>query len=72
MTVAPDTYTVRAWRYGYTLQTVTGVAVVSDTVTTVNFTLTQTSPYSLTGQVTDLATGAPSRPPSPSTAPSAT
>jgi len=59
MTVVPDTYTVSAWKYGYTLQTVTNVVVVSDTVTTVNFTLTQTSLYSLTGTVTDLATGAP-------------
>jgi len=59
MTVVPDTYTVRAWRYGYLLQTVAGVAVVSDTIATVNFTLTQTSPYSLTGQISDLATAAP-------------
>jgi len=59
MTVAPDTYTVSAWKYGYTQQTIPGVVVVSDTVTTVNFTLTQTSQYSLTGQVTDLMTGAP-------------
>ncbi|MFN3762249.1 MAG: carboxypeptidase regulatory-like domain-containing protein, partial [Anaerolineae bacterium] len=59
MTVAPDTYTVSAWKYGYTLQTVPNVVVVSDTVSTVHFTLTQTSLYSLTGQVTDAATGAP-------------
>lgn len=59
MTVATDIYTVSAWKYGYTLQTIPDVVVVSGTVSTVNFTLTQTSPYSLTGQVTDAATGAP-------------
>mgnify|MGYP005848194909 FL=1 len=59
MTVAPDTYTVSAWKYGYSLETVTGVVVLTDTVTTVPLTLTQTSLYSLTGTVTDLATGAP-------------
>lgn len=58
-TLSADTYTVSAWKYGYTLQTIPNVVVVSDTVTTVHFTLTQTSLYSLTGQVTDLDTGAP-------------
>ncbi len=59
MTMAPDTYTVSAWKYGYTQQTIPGVAVVSDTVTTVHFTLTQTALYSLTGVVSDSVTGAP-------------
>ncbi len=59
MTVAPDIYTVSAWKYGYTMQTITNVTVPSDTVVTLSFTLTQTSIYSLTGQVTDAATGAP-------------
>ncbi len=58
-TVAPDTYTVSAWKYGYTLQTLTNVSVPSGTVTTLALTLTQTAPYSLTGTVTDAATGAP-------------
>ncbi|MBC7227431.1 MAG: S8 family serine peptidase [Thermoflexales bacterium] len=58
-TVAPDTYTVSAWKYGYTMQTFTNVAVPSDTVVSLVFTLTQTGQYSLTGQVTDAATGAP-------------
>jgi len=59
MTVSPDTYTVSAWKYGYSLQTITNVTVPSDTVVTLAFTLTQTSLYSLTGQVTDATTGAP-------------
>jgi len=59
MTVAPDTYTVTAWKYGYTQDTRTGVTVVTDTVTTVNLTLTRTSPYTLTGCVTDSVTSAP-------------
>ncbi|MEJ5199494.1 MAG: S8 family serine peptidase, partial [Anaerolineae bacterium] len=59
MTVAPGTYTMRAWKYGYTLQAVDAVAALTDTVTTVNFALTQTAAYSLTGQVTDAATHAP-------------
>ncbi len=59
MTVAPDTYAVRAWRYGYGPQVVADVMVPAEVAATVNLTLTQTAPYALTGQVTDLATGAP-------------
>jgi uncharacterized repeat protein (TIGR01451 family) len=59
LTVAPDTYAVSAWKYGYTLQSVPGAAVLSNTVTTVNFTLTQTALYTLRGRVSDVATGAP-------------
>ena len=57
--LAADTYTVSAWKYGYTLDTVTGVVIISGTITTQNFTLYQTNPYSLTGCVTDAATSAP-------------
>lgn len=59
MTVFADSYTVSAWKYGYTLQTVTDVVVLDDTVTTVPFSLTQTASYSLTGCVTDAVTGDP-------------
>jgi uncharacterized repeat protein (TIGR01451 family) len=57
--MAADTYTVSAWKYGYSLQTVTNVAVISGTITTQDFTLTQMPPYSLTGCVTDATTGQP-------------
>jgi uncharacterized repeat protein (TIGR01451 family) len=59
LTVAPDTYSVSAWKYGYTLQTITHVVVLSETVATRYLTLTQTSLYSLTGCITDSATSAP-------------
>ncbi|MGC8947469.1 MAG: S8 family serine peptidase, partial [Anaerolineae bacterium] len=59
ITVSPDTYTVSAWKYGYSMQTLSNVSVPSDTVVTLAFTLTQTGLYSLTGQVTDAVTGAP-------------
>jgi hypothetical protein len=57
--LVPDTYAVSAWKYGYSLQTVSDVAVLSATVTTVNLGLNQTSLYSLGGCVSDATTGAP-------------
>jgi uncharacterized repeat protein (TIGR01451 family) len=59
MPLLADTYSVSAWKYGYTLQTVTGVEVPSDSVKTQDFTLTQTDLHSLSGCVTDQDTGAP-------------
>ena len=57
--VAADTYAVSAWKYGYTLETITDVVVLSGTVATKNFTLTQTSLYTLTGCITDSVTSDP-------------
>ncbi|RLC84177.1 MAG: peptidase S8, partial [Chloroflexi bacterium] len=59
LTVAPDTYTVSAWKYGYTLASATGISVTKDLTTTTDFTLTQTSLYTLTGCITDTITGDP-------------
>ncbi len=59
LTVSPGTYSVSAWKYGYTMQVVTNVVVVSNTITTQNLTLTQTTLYSLTGCITDSVTGSP-------------
>jgi hypothetical protein len=58
LTVSPDMYTVNAWKYGYTLGSASGVTVVKDLVTTQNFTLYQTAAHTLSGCVTDQATGA--------------
>ena len=59
MPMTMDTYTVNAWKYGYGQETATGIVIISETVTTQNFTLTQTSAYSLTGCVTDFVTSDP-------------
>ncbi|MCS7054599.1 MAG: S8 family serine peptidase [Thermoflexales bacterium] len=58
-TIPPGAYTVNAWKYGYTLQTQSPVQVITDAVTTLAFTLTQTALYTLTGQVTSAFTSAP-------------
>lgn len=58
-TLQPGTYTVNAWKYGYTLQSQSPVSVIIGAVTTLAFTLTQTALYSLTGQVTSAFTSAP-------------
>ncbi len=58
-TLPPGNYTVNAWKYGYTLQTQSAVPIITDTTTTLAFTLTQVAFYTLTGQVTDANTNAP-------------
>ncbi len=59
MPIVAGTYTVKAWKYGYTLATATGVSVESGLIATQGFTLAQTTPYSLTGCITDAVTSAP-------------
>ncbi len=59
MTVAVGTYTVTAETYGYLSAVVTGVLVVTDTVTTQDFALTPAPVYTVSGHVTDSATNAP-------------
>ncbi len=58
-TVMVGTYDVTASKYGYLPETVTGVDVSTDTVTTVNFTLTAAEAYTVYGTVTDATTGWP-------------
>lgn len=59
LTVAPDTYTLSAWKYGYTQESQSGVIVSQDLTTTVPLTLTQTTLHTLDGCITDAATGDP-------------
>ncbi len=59
MTLAADTYTVSAHKYGYADQVVGGVEVVTDTLTTQNFELTAVPTHVVSGYVTDADSGAP-------------
>jgi|GEM_PF-382921 len=59
MTLPPDTYTVSAWKYGYTLEAAAAVTVPGGVTVTQPFILMPTDLYSLTGCITDAATGAP-------------
>ncbi|HHN93880.1 MAG TPA: DUF11 domain-containing protein, partial [Anaerolineae bacterium] len=59
LTLAPDTYTVSAWRYGYRPATVPNVAVTGSMTTTLPFTLTASARYSVTGHISDTYTGEP-------------
>jgi len=59
MPVAADTYSVSAWKYGYSLATVEAVHVLSGTVVVQDLSLLPTGRYSLTGCITDQVTGAP-------------
>ncbi|MDW8069660.1 MAG: S8 family serine peptidase, partial [Anaerolineae bacterium] len=58
-TLPIGTYDVTASAYGYWPQTVTGVEILTDTVTTQNFALTPTAVYTVSGRVTDATTGWP-------------
>ena len=57
LSVPPAAYDLRAWKLGYTLETLSAVPVYSDTV--VDLALTPAQPYTLTGCLTDAATGQP-------------
>ncbi len=59
MTLPPATYTVSAWKYGYTLETAADVTVPGGVTVTQSFFLSETPLYTLTGCITDAATGAP-------------
>ncbi len=59
LTVAEDTYTVTASVFGYLPDTVTGVTVVSGTITTQDFALTPAAMALVSGKVTDANTGWP-------------
>ncbi len=59
LTAAVDTYTVTASAFGYLPNLVTGVVVVSGTITTQDFALTPSPMASVSGVVTDAATGWP-------------
>ena len=58
-TLMVGTYTVTASAYGYLPETVAGVAIVTDTVTTQDFALTPAEMYVVSGTVTDANTGWP-------------
>jgi len=59
MGIPAGTYTVTAALYGYYPQTVTGVEVITDEVTTQDFTLTPAPFYVVSGRVTDALAGWP-------------
>ena len=59
MTLPADTYTVTASAYGYLPDTVTGVGVLSGTVTTQDFTLAAAPMYTVSGTVYDSSTNWP-------------
>jgi len=58
-TLMVGTYTVTASAYGYLPETVYGVVVDTDTVTTQDFALTPAETYVVSGTVTDATTGWP-------------
>ncbi len=53
LTLPIGTYDVSAFGYGYQTASVSGVAIVTDTTTTQNFTLVPATMYTLDGTVTD-------------------
>jgi subtilisin family serine protease len=59
MSIPAGTYTVTAALYGYYPQTVTSVQVITDEVTTQDFTLAPAPVYQVSGQVTDGRAGWP-------------
>jgi hypothetical protein len=59
MVVVPETYEVTAFAYGYDPNTITGVTVISGTVTTQDIPLTAKDFYVVEGTVTDINTGWP-------------
>ncbi|MCX7680696.1 MAG: M14 family zinc carboxypeptidase, partial [Anaerolineae bacterium] len=59
ITVVPSTYTLRAWKYGFAPETVTGLIVPRGGGLTVPLTLTAAPVISLTGCVTDALTAQP-------------
>jgi uncharacterized repeat protein (TIGR01451 family) len=58
-TLVADTYTVTAAAYGYLPETVTGVTIVTDTVTTQDFSLAVAPTYTVSGTVTEAGSGLP-------------
>ncbi|MGQ0600245.1 MAG: S8 family serine peptidase [Anaerolineales bacterium] len=58
MTLPVDTFTVSAWRYGYSLQSASATTV-SGTTTIRNFALTAQPTFTLSGNITDAVTGQP-------------
>ncbi|MFU8771452.1 MAG: M28 family peptidase [Anaerolineales bacterium] len=58
-TLLEDTYTVTAAAYGYLPSTVTGVAILEDTVTTLDFALQDAPHYTVSGTVTAAGSGIP-------------
>jgi subtilisin family serine protease/PKD repeat protein len=59
MSIPTGTYSVTAALYGYYPQTVTGIEVITDEVTTQDFVLAPTPFYQVSGQVTDAQAGWP-------------
>jgi PKD repeat protein/subtilisin family serine protease len=59
MTAIAGLHDVTASRYGYLPQTITGVEVLADTVTTQDFSLDPAELYTVDGTVTDVTTGWP-------------
>jgi len=55
----PGSYDVTASKYGYNPVTVTGVSVTASTTTTQDFVLPSSTTYTISGTVTDSATGWP-------------
>lgn len=58
-TLLADTYTVTAVAYGYLPQVVTGITIITDTVTLQDFTLMPAPTYNISGTITELGTGLP-------------
>jgi PKD repeat protein len=59
LTVPNGTYTVAASAFGYVGETVTGIVVTTDTLTTQDFDLAPATEYVISGTVTEAGTGAP-------------
>jgi uncharacterized repeat protein (TIGR01451 family) len=59
MTLPNGTFTVTASLFGYYPQTVTGIVIVTDVVTTQDFMLTEAPTYTVSGYVRDASSGAP-------------
>jgi hypothetical protein len=57
LTVAVDTYTVTASAFGYTPASVSGLQVLTDTMTVQDFALAPTASTSVEGFITDVNTG---------------
>lgn len=55
----PDTYTVAAWKYGYSYESDGSIDITNSATTTHDLALTPTIPYSLTGRITDTLTAEP-------------
>ena len=58
-TLVAGDYTVTASAYGYLPETVSGVTVVTDTLTTQDFSLLTAPTYTISGMVTEVGSGAP-------------